>query len=162
MRKGRKEEFASFGWSGEVPDPQDEQTFHRSRLNWESRKDGHHRLLLDFYRELFRLRREVPALARLDKHALEATAFEDQKVLLLRRWDGASHAFVVFHFGDKQSELPLALPGGIWVKRLDSSDTVWGGAGSQVPDVLNSRGEATLSISARSFVLFCRKGEPKK
>ncbi|MCL4485255.1 MAG: malto-oligosyltrehalose trehalohydrolase [Nitrospirae bacterium] len=32
VRKGRKEEFAAFSWSGEVPDPQDPLTFERSRL----------------------------------------------------------------------------------------------------------------------------------
>jgi len=31
VRKGRKEEFAAFGWKGEISDPQDEDTFRRSR-----------------------------------------------------------------------------------------------------------------------------------
>ena len=33
VRQGRREEFAAFAWQGEVPDPQDEATFRRSRLN---------------------------------------------------------------------------------------------------------------------------------
>jgi maltooligosyltrehalose trehalohydrolase len=34
VRKGRHEEFEAFTWQGEAPDPHDEQTFHRSKLNW--------------------------------------------------------------------------------------------------------------------------------
>src|SRR5579885_155483 len=33
VRRGRREEFASFGWQEAVPDPQDEQTYQRSHLN---------------------------------------------------------------------------------------------------------------------------------
>src|SRR5205823_2004810 len=33
VRHGRKAEFSSFKWTGEPPDPQDEQTFERSKLN---------------------------------------------------------------------------------------------------------------------------------
>ena len=33
VRRGRREEFARFTWEGEVPDPQDEATFLRSKVN---------------------------------------------------------------------------------------------------------------------------------
>ena len=33
VRRGRREEFAAFGWQDAVPDPQDEQTFLRSHLD---------------------------------------------------------------------------------------------------------------------------------
>src|SRR6266699_3026600 len=67
---GRQREFAAFGWDpADVPDPQDLATFESARLDWaESAKEGH-RDLLDWYRELIRLRREVGSLAdpRLDR-----------------------------------------------------------------------------------------------
>jgi maltooligosyltrehalose trehalohydrolase len=56
VRKGRREEFASFDWKGEVPDPQDETTFVRSKLD-PMRGDS---VLQDLYRELIRLRRTLP------------------------------------------------------------------------------------------------------
>ena len=34
VRKGRHEEFEAFTWQGEAPDPHDEETFRRSKLNW--------------------------------------------------------------------------------------------------------------------------------
>ena len=59
--------------------PQDESTFRESKLNWELQKEERHRVLWDFYRELLRLRRELPALAQLDKEALEVTTLRMKK-----------------------------------------------------------------------------------
>ncbi|MFL6023782.1 MAG: malto-oligosyltrehalose trehalohydrolase [Marmoricola sp.] len=63
--EGRLEEFARMGWDPEqVPDPQDEQTFRRSKLDWsELEKDGHARLL-DLHRRLIALRRSRVELTR--------------------------------------------------------------------------------------------------
>src|SRR6202790_1374279 len=38
VRRGRREEFAAFGWEGSVPDPQNEHTFSRSSLNHSLKK----------------------------------------------------------------------------------------------------------------------------
>ncbi len=52
---GRKAEFAEHGWStGDVPDPQDPQTFLRSKLDW---KESENSRLLACYRDLIALRR---------------------------------------------------------------------------------------------------------
>lgn len=61
--KGRIAEFAAMGWDESiVPDPQDPETFERSKLKWEEAAGGRHARLLSLYRELARLRREVPEL----------------------------------------------------------------------------------------------------
>lgn len=61
--KGRIAEFAEMGWDESVvPDPQDPETFTRSKLNWDEVTTGRHMRLLSLYRELARLRREVPEL----------------------------------------------------------------------------------------------------
>jgi maltooligosyltrehalose trehalohydrolase len=75
-REGRRREFAKFAaFSGEdVPDPQDEETFLRSKLSW--REDEEHRA---YYRELLRLRRELadePATSEVD---------EERRLLRVRR-----------------------------------------------------------------------------
>ncbi len=51
----------------EVPDPQAEETFLRSKLRWEEREEGIHAEMLDWYRRLIRLRREesCPDLRRV-------------------------------------------------------------------------------------------------
>jgi maltooligosyltrehalose trehalohydrolase len=61
VSEGRRGEFAAFGWDPEqVPDPQDPATFERSKLAWEELEAAPHAELLDWYRRLIRLRREVP------------------------------------------------------------------------------------------------------
>jgi maltooligosyltrehalose trehalohydrolase len=63
VREGRRQEFASFRWQGEPPDPQKETTFLRTKLNHRLSNEGQHQVLLQFYKKLIRLRREVPALS---------------------------------------------------------------------------------------------------
>jgi maltooligosyltrehalose trehalohydrolase len=63
VRRGRRAEFASHGWSAEdVPDPQDPETFRRSRLDWSEPQREPHARLLRWYRDLVALRRRTPDL----------------------------------------------------------------------------------------------------
>jgi maltooligosyltrehalose trehalohydrolase len=63
VRRGRREEFAAFGWKpAEIPDPQAEATFLRSKLLWHELAEAPHSELLEWYRSLIRLRRESPIL----------------------------------------------------------------------------------------------------
>ena len=64
IRLGRFEEFAEHGWGDvDVPDPNDERTFLRSKLCWSEREEGWHSRLLRCYRSLIALRRSLPELA---------------------------------------------------------------------------------------------------
>jgi maltooligosyltrehalose trehalohydrolase len=70
VAQGRRSEFAAFGWKPEdVPDPQDPETFERSKLDWSEPGRAPHRDLLEWYRTLLRLRRSHPSLSdgRLDR-----------------------------------------------------------------------------------------------
>jgi maltooligosyltrehalose trehalohydrolase len=63
VRDGRRREFSRHGWqSASVPDPQDPQTFARSRLDWSEIAAQPHRELLDWYRRLIALRHSDPDL----------------------------------------------------------------------------------------------------
>ena len=76
VSRGRRAEFAAHGWqSGDVPDPQDEATFTRSRLDWSEPGAAPHRELLAWYRELISLRRSLPELTdpRLDRTGAAST-----------------------------------------------------------------------------------------
>ena len=63
VRRGRREEFAGFGWNPEsLPDPQAEDTFLRSKLDWNESRQSPHDELLDWHRSLIQIRRRTPAL----------------------------------------------------------------------------------------------------
>lgn len=158
VRKGRREEFQSFEWQGSPPDPQDLSTFLQSRLQWEKRDEGKHRVLLDLHRELIRLRKKIPALSIPDRSNLQVSCSEEEKLLFLARQRGGSHLFSVMNFSHGNHAFSHHLPGGEWKKILDSSDLKWLGPGPLSPEKIPFREECL--IRGRSFVLYHRqKGE---
>jgi maltooligosyltrehalose trehalohydrolase len=63
VSEGRKREFAAFGWDpGDIPDPQARETFDRSKLDWSELDREPHRSLLQWHRDLIRLRAQMPEL----------------------------------------------------------------------------------------------------
>ena len=84
--KGRIAEFAKMGWDpAVVPDPQDPATFERSHLDWTEPETGDHARLLELYRALIRLRRELPQLTDPRFSTIEAAV--DGDVFTLARGD---------------------------------------------------------------------------
>ncbi|GIV88761.1 MAG: malto-oligosyltrehalose trehalohydrolase [Chloroflexus sp.] len=111
VREGRKREFAYFLRPGqEVPDPQDPTTFTRSKLNHTLRTVGRHAAHQAFYRELLRLRRELPGLRQRPR-----THVQGQTIVV--EWPRIR---LLLNFGPDpiQIELPVAS----WQIRLDSGD----------------------------------------
>lgn len=159
VRKGRQEEFASFRWQGDVPDPQADATFFRCKLNHALRDKEPHRTLWNLYQELFRLRRTVPALARLSKKHQEVFTLERDHAICLHRWSGADAAYIILHFGESPAQLTVPVPPGRWQRTVDTADQRWGGPGSSAPERLESPGSVTLPAGARSCLLFRREAE---
>jgi len=158
VRRGRSEEFAAFQETGPPPDPQDEATFRRSRLNRDLCRQERHQALWELYRELIRLRRELPALRHLSQEDLEVRVFESEKVLFVRRWHNKNEAISIFHFGGEAKTLNFPWPAGIWRKKLDTEEERWYGAGSSIPDNIISTGEVSLTLPPQCFaLLFARK-----
>ena len=108
VAEGRKNEFAAHGWAAaDVPDPQDEATFLRSKLNWEQRHREPYLGLHAWYREMIALRRARPELTdpRLDR--VQADFNEDARWLLVRR----GRLRIAANLGGKAVRLPLGQRG---------------------------------------------------
>jgi maltooligosyltrehalose trehalohydrolase len=85
-RTGRKAEFAEHGWDADdVPDPQDPETFQRSKLDWTEVDVGEHAALHRLYRDLVALRRTEPDLADFWLDHLTVEFDEDRRWIILRR-----------------------------------------------------------------------------
>lgn len=151
-REGRKAEFRAFRWRGEPPDPQSPGTFLQSKLRWEKRDEGKHQVLRAFYRRLIQLRREIPALANLDKNRLEIWGMEEERLVLLRRWHPESQVFCAMNFHPGEIGFRIDLPQASWKKRIDSSEEVWLGSGSSLPDQVEDGQE--VRIKPLSFALY--------
>ena len=159
VRRGRREEFAAFGWSQEPPDPHDESTFLRAKLNHDLRPQGHRQVILEFYRELIRLRKGLRALAHLSKEDMDVTSYERERVLVIRRWSAIDEAVIIFHFNESPVNISISFPKGRWKKQLDSADDRWQGPGSQAPGEMVSDGEVALTLPPHAFALFLKGKE---
>ncbi|MFH1926382.1 MAG: malto-oligosyltrehalose trehalohydrolase [Chloroflexota bacterium] len=157
VRKGRREEFSTFRWQGDIPDPQDEATFKRARLNHHLRNESEHRTLFAFYQELIRLRKQIAALRSLNKKAMKVIGYEKERVLFLHRWKDESEAIIIYNCGEDESVVSLPVPVGRWQKRLDSAEAAWGGDGSSTPETLQSQGEPGFQVMPASAVLFVKE-----
>ncbi|MBC7106549.1 MAG: DUF3459 domain-containing protein [Firmicutes bacterium] len=158
MRAGRRKEYPELA-RGAVPDPQDEGSFLRSRLRWELRKEGHHRVLLGLYRELLTLRRALPAVSRPEWERATVLPYPDAGVLFVHQRKGEEEVCLVFSFGGAGVEVALPVPAGRWRKCLDTAEARWLGRGSPAPPVLRSHGAVCLSLAPKACVVFAKTGE---
>jgi maltooligosyltrehalose trehalohydrolase len=158
VRRGRRREFAGFGWRGELPDPQAEATFLSAKLDHGLGEKGEHHVLYTFYRELLRLRGEVPALARVTKEGLEVQGDENNRTITLKRRSGDSQAAILYNFNQKAVAIEAKVGAGEWRKRLDSAEAKWLGAGPVTGDLAGAEGVIRLTLAPRSVVLYVKEG----
>ena len=102
VSKGRHDEFAGHGWGDDVPDPQESSTAADSTLRWGEIADPEHARLLDWYRSLIRLRREVPDLSDPALGVVEVE--REAEVLTYRR----GSCTVLVNLSDSRIERPFA------------------------------------------------------
>jgi len=157
VRTGRLAEFAGFhqGQPPAPPDPQDEETFQRSKLNWEKRSTGRHGQLLGLYRELIALRKTRLRPTGRGRKRLQVRIGAGGKILIAGTNFGRQRVVFLFNLSDEDQ--PLDLPkhkhASCWEKVLDSADISWGGPGSAMPG--SWPGNAVMR--AWSFTLYCTK-----
>lgn len=156
VRKGRRHEFAAFAWRGEPPDPQDEVTFLRAKLNHRLKRRGKYRTLWEYYRELLRLRKGLSPLAELKKENCDVLGFDNQRVLLLRRRCGHQTVVGILSYNSVPTALTVPVAPGKWRRVLDSSDARWQGPGSSLPVEFDASDSVELTLPARSVVLYER------
>ncbi|MCF6147943.1 MAG: malto-oligosyltrehalose trehalohydrolase [Candidatus Kuenenia sp.] len=154
VRHGRKQEFHTFQWKGEPPDPQDSKTFLASKLNWEKRKQGQHKVLLDFYRHLILLRKTIPALANQDKEKLSVYGLENEKVVFLQRGEGMDNSFTIFNFNDHDVSVKSPVGKNQWKILIDSSDVMWNGPGSLQIEQTGQYNQ--IALRKHSFITFIK------
>jgi maltooligosyltrehalose trehalohydrolase len=153
VREGRRKEFASFAWQGELPDAQSESTFMQSKLRHEIRTEPRHRAIYDYYRELIRLRTTVASLANLSKEHCNVICLDDPPAIVLERHVEGEEALTVLHFGSADTRFNLNTREGTWTKLLDSADIEWLGPGGAMPDEIQSKGVMEIAMRPKSVCL---------
>ncbi len=104
VRQGRRAEFGAHGWNTEdVPDPQSEQTFRDSTLDWSELEQQRHADLLAWTRSLVALRRSRLELSGGRRDRVQVTYDEDARWLVVRR----GRLLVVCNLSGKRTQVPV-------------------------------------------------------
>jgi maltooligosyltrehalose trehalohydrolase len=86
-------EFATPEAAARIPDPQADQTFERSRLNWDERSEPAHAVALSLHRALLHLRAANPALQGSDACTCEARDDDYASLTMVR--PGSDRSFLI-------------------------------------------------------------------
>ncbi len=157
VRRGRRREFKSFGWHGELPDPAAKETFEQAKLDRDKLSQPAHAALYDLYRELLGLRRQHPALSALSIRDMDLTTYHEERILFTRRRHATGDACCAFSFGDDAASCLVPIPGGNWRLAISSAEERWAGTGSNLPLRITSQGELTLTIPPNSCCVYIQE-----
>jgi maltooligosyltrehalose trehalohydrolase len=129
VREGRRAEFRSFAWQGEIPDPAAEETFRRSKLDRTAAHAPEHEALRALYAALLRLRRERHCF----RPGVEPAVLHDDGagwIVLLHGGATPAPVAAMLNFAAEPRAIPLTgAPAGRWRKVLATDDAPYAGAG---------------------------------
>jgi maltooligosyltrehalose trehalohydrolase len=126
-RKGRREEFAYFNFTGDFPDPDLEQTFRKSMLEWNI-EDKQHATLLGYYKYLIEFRKTRLAMQGRSRDTMIVHPLDDEKILAIERFFNNDHLLIVFNFNKERAEYTNS-GSNTYKKIFDSSSEKWSGVG---------------------------------
>ena len=153
VRRGRREEFSAFGWENSVPDPQDEQTFSRSKLDHSLKEKEPHRTLLRFYQQLIRIRQEL----ELGKPGPRTVRELGGGALVVMREDEdeerSRQLAVLCNFAEFPVILNLPDMVGRWKTVIYSADASWKGPESNPAREITLSTAGELRLSPQSFLV---------
>jgi len=159
VRTGRRAEFAAFGWGANVPDPQAEETFRRSKLDRSKLARPEHAAIRALYGDLLRLRREHPALrpggAVVD---VEGDAEAGTVAVTLTPRRGGRALLALFNLGDEERRVRLPV-GGVWAAEWSSERREYGGAGdsNRIDDDAERRGARYAVLAPYAAELYSQE-----
>lgn len=145
VQEGRKEEFSEFGFDAEVPDPQAEDTFLRSKIHWEKQGHGEHKIIRQWHEELLRLRGTLTPLKDFDKKNVQVEVIS-QTAFALSRKSGETGEKLLCLFNLSEEATAYQVPVG-GKKILDSTEPQWTTGNSENGPVFPQSIQLSQSIS---------------
>lgn len=133
VRKGRAKEFEGFHQAN-PPDPQDKESFEKSKLNWEISNKA----LFNFYKKLIALRKNLDALGRPDRNSIRVNLLEPKKCLVLERWSANEKLLILLNFNTKAQEIDIT-DAKKWKLMLNSESEEFGGRENYSSNLSNEK-----------------------
>ncbi len=153
VRKGRREEFASFHLEGEAPDPVAEQTFNHSKLSWNLLQTGAHKVMFEYYKALIKLRKTHPALKMLIRENVSVHINSSANTLTLLRWHKDDYVMIVMNFSKEVQSVQLVTEITEWHNVFDSASPVWNGSAASADKLAISKG-SSIVVQPESVLIY--------
>ncbi len=150
ITEGRREEFKDFEafqnpeTRARIPDPQSDQTFESSKLDWEELSLQRKQQTLALYRECLALRNSEPAFRPTSRESWEVTSLGDGVGAIRLRSEGAEWLVLFDITGGHEASLkdePICspTPRGAWSVVLSTNEQRFGGNGESAVDLQNMK-----------------------
>jgi maltooligosyltrehalose trehalohydrolase len=158
VRDGRRKEFASFAWEGDLPDPQHKKSFFDSKIKISLSQTGIHKTLFDFYKHLINFKKTSCLSDAFTKKDMDTGFFEEERVLFVTMFCKNTGILIIYGFNEKPLEIRIPQLSGIWEKVIDSSLKKWGGTGEGAKDMIHpGSAETTVSLNRYNALVYLKK-----
>jgi maltooligosyltrehalose trehalohydrolase len=157
VQEGRRNEFANFNLKeGEdFPDPYDENTFNRCKLQWNKRKEGKYKVMLDWMKALIQLRRTNAIMQNFDKNDIQAYNINQDGLVVLRQDDQGKVVLVCcFNFSGKELNYTMPSYKESWHKIIDSKEQQWMVDEAAHPLQADVKGSNAIQVQPYSAVVY--------
>lgn len=152
VRKGRKKEFADFHAHGEPPDPQSEETFRASKLQWNFKENPDQKSIWLFYQKLIRLRKSSEAYAHTDRNSFQVFSRPQEGCIGLLKEGKNDSVFTILNFSEEKASLQFKELAGSYRLMLNSEDAEWQGNHPNAPERLEAG--QTISLPPLSVLVY--------
>jgi maltooligosyltrehalose trehalohydrolase len=160
VQEGRKEEFKDFGFDVEIPDPQDEHTFERSKIKWEKRDSGEYKIIRLWHEELLRMRKTVSPLKDFNKENVQVDVINQSAFALFRKSaETGEKLLCLFNLSEEEISYPILSEFNGNRKILDSKESRWLKAEQQEENIYPQSVNAgqNISLPPLSVVVYSEK-----
>lgn len=142
VREGREKEFSYFFGKGDegFSDPQSEETFRKSKLNWNFKSEPIKAYIFSYYKKLIRLRKEG-SFEAFRNSSLKAEVINNY-LLIISGKSGSVQLLALCNF-NKEAETTDLPQGKEWKPIFSSADKKWGGTVEH--KALNIAGKAEVA-----------------
>lgn len=156
VSEGRKKEYEGFLDEGFI-DPQSQEAFDSSKLDWGEVEQPRHQELLKFHRELLGLRKRHKCLSncRKDLTSVEFNLAE-RWITIERRDESGDRAILVCNLNDQRVEVLIGAAGSVKL-------ALFGGEpGAQSPAAQIEAGRCTITLDRAGAAIYLSNAEPRK
>jgi len=148
VSEGRKKEYEGFLDEGFL-DPQSQEAFDTSKLDWREMEKPPHQEMLKFHRDLITLRKRHRCLSNCRKDLTSMEYNQDERwITIERRDESGEHAIIVCNLSDKRTDIPVGDAGPARLVLFGGED------GAQAPPAEIEPGRSAVTLDGPGVAVY--------